>query len=186
MTKLSISLTIILSIIALTSIGINVYLLVSKSRKHQIAQAKKAADKERKVVLGHGYKEINDQKKAFAQEKTLLQDALENERNQIDQDKIMVQKMNTQLNLREQKILERDAELIERKKQLDLLNEELVQQLEQTSGLNKVEARKKIMKAVEKSATNEINSYLKDQELHAKITAKQKAAAIIVQAMEKY
>jgi ribonuclease Y len=186
MTKLSISLIIILSIATLASLGAVVYLLVSKSRKHQIEQAKKAADKERKVIVGHGYKEINDQKKAFSQEKALFQEALKTERHQLDQDKMMVQKMNTQLNLREQKILERDAELIERKKQLDLLNEELVKQLEQTSGLNKVEARKKIMKAVEKTATNEINSYLKDQELHARITAKQKAANIIVQAMEKY
>jgi len=177
---------IVVSVFLITACLVIWYLLASKSRKRIIEQAKKDGKKERQIVLGHGYKEINDLKKELKKEKEAAYKAIELEHARLDNDKLLFEKMTANLNMREQKLSDRDAELVARSKQLSLLNDELTSELENISGLKKEEAKRKLMKAVEKSIAQEANVFLKNQEMQVRLQAKEKAANILIESMEKY
>jgi ribonuclease Y len=177
---------IVVTVFLLITLGVIIYLLVSKSRKKIIKKAKKQGLKEKQIILGRGYKEINDLKKEFKREKETAFKSIEAEHQRLDYDKHFFEKMSNNLNLQAERLNNRDAELVAHQKQLDFLNAQLIQELENVSGLKKEEAKRKIMKSVEKSLTEEMNLYLREQEKKIRLTAKQKAADILLEAMEKY
>ena len=69
---------------------------------------------------------------------------------------------------------------------MEELKQEQINLLSKISGLDKEKAKELIMKKVEENISNEINSYIKEREDEAKLTADKKAKEMLILSMQKY
>ncbi|WP_027063149.1 ribonuclease Y [Mesoplasma seiffertii] len=181
--------TIIIVILTITIIGavsFIVWMLVSKSRKHQISKAIKAAKNERKQILGNAYREINDLKQAFEKEKQFELLEVTNEKQRIKNHRLEIEKDRDRLDLKEKRLESKENDLEKRAKEYDKRISEIISLLEEISEMSKDEAKELLLKKVEEKTAKELSTYVKNAELVAHSKAKTISDQIIIGAMEKY
>ncbi|AUF83659.1 ribonuclease Y [Mesoplasma syrphidae] len=180
---------IIIAILTIAIIGaasLIIWMLVSKSRKHQIEKAIKVAKIERKQILGSAYREINDIKLAFEKEKEFEFLEIANEKTRIKNQLSAIEKDRERLELKEKRLELKENDLEKRAKEYDKRISEIISLLEQISEMSKEEAKALLLKKVEQKSSKELSTFIKNAELVAHSRAKAISDQIIIGAMEKY
>jgi len=113
--------------------------------------------------------------------------------NKLDLREDTLDRRSSNLDRREELLNEKESKIDEKKSEIENLNikvqevmKEQEQKLVQISGLKPEEAREIILKRVRENMSNEIATYIKDEEIKAQNEAKNKARNILSLAIQKY
>ena len=104
----------------------------------------------------------------------------------LDKRDELYQKREASLSEKEEKINDKMAEVQEEKSKVDELKKEQSDLLEKISKLTREDAKNILMDEVKNSMTKEVNTYIKEAEEEAKMTADKKAKELIVTSMQRY
>ena len=177
--------TLIINKIRVNSASAKVKELSEKARKESekikrdmLFEAKEEAHKI-KLELD---KEIKEKKLEIKEsEERLIQ-----RENNMDKRDETFQKREQLLDEREEKLQDQVKKIQNDQKEMEELKQEQINLLSKISGLDKEKAKELIMKKVEENISNEINSYIKEREDEAKLTADKKAKEMLILSMQKY
>ncbi|MBR1413964.1 MAG: ribonuclease Y [Bacilli bacterium] len=143
-------------------------LLELKEESHKLKQETDALIKEKKLEI-----------------KESEQRLLQREENLDNREKIL-QKRDENLDEKENNILNKQKELQETEVKMEALLKEEMEKLEKIAKFSKEKAYDMIMKRVEKETAGEMLEYVKEKENEAKLLAREKATAILVESMQRY
>ncbi len=177
--------TLIINKIRVNSASAKVKELSEKARKESekikrdmLFEAKEEAHK-MKLELD---KEIKEKKLEIKES----EDRLIQRENNMDKRDETFQKREQLLDEREEKLQDQVKKIQNDQKEMEELKQEQINLLSKISGLDKEKAKELIMKKVEENISNEINSYIKEREDEAKLTADKKAKEMLILSMQKY
>ena len=192
--------SILLLIVGLSG-GAATVAVVSKKRnndaslkaKEMIEQAKREAEElknkyitEQKEELEKTKKEAMEEVKEKKEELRKTEERLIQREDNMDKRDELFQQRENNLTTKEEKINEQISEIQEEKSKLDEIKNEQLDLLQKISKLNKENAKKMLMDEVKANMTKEINTYIKEQEEEAKMTADKRAKELIVTSMQRY
>ncbi len=192
--------SILLLIVGLSG-GAATVAVVSKKRnndaslkaKEMIEQAKREAEElknkfiaEQKEELEKTKKEAMEEVKEKKEELRKTEERLIQREDNMDKRDELFQQRENNLTTKEEKINEQISEIQEEKSKLDEIKNEQLDLLQKISKLNKEDAKKMLMDEVKANMTKEINTYIKEQEEEAKMTADKRAKELIVTSMQRY
>ena len=192
--------SILLLIVGLSG-GAATVAVVSKKRnndaslkaKEMIEQAKREAEELKNKLIADQKEELEKTKREAMEEVKEKKEELrkteerliQREDNMDKRDELFQQRENN-LTTKEEKINEQISEIQEEKSKLDEIKNEQLDLLQKISKLNKEDAKKMLMDEVKANMTKEINTYIKEQEEEAKMTADKRAKELIVTSMQRY
>ncbi len=164
-----------------------------KSANKIIEDANNIAEQKLKEKLSEGKQEIQQLRhnadNEIKERKRNIQD-LENKLNQrdvrMDNRSANLDKREESLNTKEHKIDDRKAEIEKLYNKADQVVQEQERKLVELSNLSEEQAREIILTRVEESMTNEIASYIRDQEDKAKSEVNRKAKSLLVNVIQQF
>ena len=106
--------------------------------------------------------------------------------NNIDRRDVMLQNREQILEEKENNLLMKQKEIQEEQVKVEEVKKQQLELLESISGYTKEKAKNTILKRIEEMMDLEINSYIKDREVEAKLEADKKAKSMIVSCMQRY
>ncbi|MCR5787440.1 MAG: ribonuclease Y [Acholeplasmatales bacterium] len=174
--------------------------LAKKAEKDSGNQAKKILEdaNEQAIALKNkaiqeGKEEINNLKIEAEKDIKDRKSVVVELENKLDLREDTLDRRSTNLDRREELLNEKESKIDEKKSEVENLNikvqevmKEQEQKLVQISGLKPEEAREIILKRVRENMSNEIATYIKDEETKAQNEAKSKARNILSLAIQKY
>lgn len=165
----------------------------SKKAEEIIEKAKKDAEKAKRDSLLEAKEEMHKLKietdkeiKERKNELKISEDRLIQRENNMDKREELYQKRDIALDERENNLLAKQEEIQNERAKVEDLKQEQLDLLSKISGLSKDKAHDLMMKKVEEQMSNEIASYIKEQENEAKLVADKKAKDLIVLSMQRY
>ncbi len=165
----------------------------SKKAEEIIEKAKKDAEKAKRDSLLEAKEEMHKLKietdkeiKERKNELKISEDRLIQRENNMDKREELYQKRDIALDERENNLLAKQEEIQNERAKVEDLKQEQLDLLSKISGLSKDKAHDLMMKKVEEQMTNEIATYIKEQENEAKLVADKKAKDLIVLSMQRY
>ncbi len=167
--------------------------LSKEEAENIVEEGRKEADNYRKEAVLEARQEIFNLKKDFEKDvKERRQTVVEME-NKISRREEMLNNRSANLDKREEHLASKEIKLDEKKVEVDELQnkvEEVLKEQEekliQISGITVDEAKNTILNRVEIEIEDEINSYIKEREDHAKMEADQKSKQLLALAINKY
>ncbi len=165
----------------------------SKKAEEIIEKAKKDAEKAKRDSLLEAKEEMHKLKietdkeiKERKNELKISEDRLIQRENNMDKREELYQKRDIALDERENNLLAKQEEIQNERAKVEDLKQEQLDLLSKISGLSKDKAHDLMMKKVEEQMSNEIATYIKEQENEAKLVADKKAKDLIVLSMQRY
>lgn len=187
--KLNLSSYILLSILIILLIifgSIFFWFFYSESRKRKIQEIEKEAKQIRKQILTKGYREVNELKLEFQREQEKKTHELELKKLKFQSDLTSLNEKEKRLDIRQKRLDGYELALEKRSKEYDQKVSQVIETLENISGMSSKEAKELLMKQVKNRTQKEIGSYLKNIELDTHAKAKMISNNIIIGAMERY
>lgn len=161
--------------------------------KNIVEKAKSEAESIKNNALREGKEEINNLKLEAEQDikerkrsVSELEDKLDLREDTLDRRSSNLDRREELLNEKESKIDTNKAEIESLKNKAQELVDEQNKKLEEISGLTEEDAKKIIMSAVKEEMSDEISTYIKDEEEKAHNEARAKARDILALAIQKY
>ena len=190
---LTLLLGIAIGVAILTIINILKNKFTENKAKKLIKDAQEEAEKKKRDALLElketSYKlkqetdnEIKEQKK----EQKLAEERLLQRENSLDKREELLQQRAANLDQKDEALLKSQKELQAKEEKMDDLLKQETEMLENISKISKEKAKEMIMKRVEADMSEEIVSYLKEEEQKAKLLANEKAKNLIVSSMQRY
>lgn len=127
-------------------------------------------------------KEIKEKKQELKENELRL----EKRESSMDKRDEICQKREATLDEREEKLTQRQKEIQQEQIEVENLKKEQLDLLEKISGFSKEKAKEVVMQKVKESMAREVNVYINEKEMEAKITAEKKAKELIVTSMQRY
>ena len=161
--------------------------------KKIIEDAKAEAEAIKNNATREGKEEVNNLKAQAEQDIKERKKVVVDLENKLDLREDTLDRRSANLDRREELLNDKESKIDERKAQIDSLNikaqeilSEQQKKLEEISGLSKDQAKEIIMKKVREDMSDEVASYIKDEEEKAHNEAKAKARDILCVAIQKY
>ena len=153
--------------------------------KRILELANKEAENVRKEEIYKAQEEIMNSRKELDQEIRERRGEVQKQENRLIQKEENLENKITQLEKKERELDQKMVETEEKSKELDEVKEQEMQQLEKISRLTQEEAKKVLLREMEKQLTLEKANLIKEMEQKAKETADKEAKEIISYAIQK-